>query len=124
MKKRIVGVIALALALGAVYSCRQTTDSTVTPEVKPTEPVDPDPIVEFGLFPQTIMPASFTVDTENATVETFGKFQYYQPEGDSNWYYKLLVDNSAYNADGKSTYSDGSSVNSGSERWFKVEPIK
>ena len=70
--------------------------------------------VYFGDFPMTIKNADVTVDETNYI--TMGSNLYYLGS-DGNYYAKCIASNS-------STCSDGTSLISGNEYYFKVEPIK
>jgi hypothetical protein len=79
-------------------------------------------LVTFGLWPQTIMDESVTVN-ESDTV-TRGDFSYCRGS-DGQWYVKQTV---GFGVQGQVIhsawkFSDGTSMEPG-DRWFKVEPIK
>jgi hypothetical protein len=74
----------------------------------------------FGDWPQTIKASGVTVDETQSI--TRGSFTYYKGN-DGNWYAKVtanpyIADDSDY------TCSDGTTLENGTEYWFKVEPIK
>ena len=76
-------------------------------------------LVTFGLWPQTIKASSVDV-SDQCKSKTVGDFTYYKGS-DGEWY--AQIKENAYEIGYK--YSDGNSVRqSGTVKWFKVEPIK
>jgi hypothetical protein len=73
--------------------------------------------VYFGSWPQTIKASGVTVDT--STTKTMGAATYYLGS-DGYWYAKVTAApyGSGY------TFTNGTAVTSGTEYYFKVEPIK
>ena len=82
--------------------------------------------VNFGEWPQTVLPLNNTVTVDESISKTVGLFTYYAGS-DDNWYVKQVenaVDTSSI--DDPPKYSDGTTVNHGgtTTRYFKVEPIE
>lgn len=73
--------------------------------------------VYFGDWPQTIKAQNIEIDETDSM--TMGDFTYYKGS-DDNWYVKCDV--RVYASD--YTYSDGSTIESYTTKYFKVEPIK
>ena len=79
------------------------------------EDVMPKETVTFGSWPQTVKSENVTITEES---KTCGMFTYYKGS-DGEWYAKIEVP--FYQS---CTFSDGSSAESGEEKYFKVEPVK
>ena len=77
-------------------------------------------IVEFGDWPQTILPKNSTITIDESKSVVQGDFTYCL--GSDGYLYAKVQ--TTYNsiADGL-CFDDGSSVQKGESRWFKVEPI-
>jgi len=76
--------------------------------------------VWFGVWPQTIR-ASSGVTVYESTTKTMGGATYYKGS-DGYWYAKVKA--KTYNNATNYTFTDGTTVTSGTEYYFKVEPIK
>ena len=75
--------------------------------------------IYFGVFPKTVLANDSTVTVDENTSVTMGANTYYK--GSDGEYYAKVTEN-PYST--SYTYSDNSTVSSGSTRYFKVEPIK
>ena len=75
--------------------------------------------IYFGVFPKTVLASTSTVTVDESTSVTMGANTYYK--GSDGEYYAKVTENPY---DSYYTYSDDSTVSSGSTRYFKVEPIK
>ena len=75
--------------------------------------------IYFGVFAKTVLASTSKVTVDETTSVTMGANTYYK--GSDGEYYAKVTEN-PYSTD--YTYSDDSTVSSGSTRYFKVEPIK
>ncbi len=77
-------------------------------------------IVEFGDWPQTILPKNSTITIDESKSVVQGDFTYCLGS-DGNLYAKVKT--TIYSIADGLCFSDGSAVQKGEYRWFKVEPI-
>ena len=88
-----------------------------------TEEVNGTTYVYFGVWPQSVLPATSTVTVDETVSVTMGANTYYLGS-DGNYYAKCAE--KAYGTGDEYKYHDGTQVGKGetTTRYFKVEPIK
>ena len=88
-----------------------------------TEEVNGTTYVYFGVWPQSVLPATSSVTVDETVSVTMGANTYYL--GSDGNYYAECAEN-ANDTDAECKYHDGTQVGTGgtTTRYFKVEPIK